>query len=255
MVPKSNCTGPQRRSETADEYPCLPMPVPECSPLTSRTMPPARRSDTTSIQCSRDFPQGRSACFLCITGKNTLHMIGLDEMGAIVLREKVSRNRIAIRLVNMPPCLIGIEAGMATHYMSRDLLALGHEVKQVPPAYAKPFRRPQERLPRRSRGCGSRATPFNALRSDKVRRSIGPSGASPPALSPDRRSDRCDQSGPWVSSGARHCREARTSLSAATAATDSSHAHRRPIASDAQDHWGHRRRLEISRRSHRKSNE
>jgi transposase len=29
---------------------------------------------------------------------------------------------------------------MATHYMSRDLLGLGHEVKQVPPAYAKPFR-------------------------------------------------------------------------------------------------------------------
>jgi transposase len=74
------------------------------------------------------------------TGKNTLHMIGLNEKGAIVLREKVSRNRIAARLVNISPCLIGIEAGMATHYMSRDLLALGHEVKQVPPAYAKPFR-------------------------------------------------------------------------------------------------------------------
>jgi len=74
------------------------------------------------------------------TGKNTLHMIGLDRKGAIVLREKVSRSRIAARLVNMLPCLIGIEAGMATHYMSRDLLALGHEVKQVPPAYAKPFR-------------------------------------------------------------------------------------------------------------------
>jgi transposase len=74
------------------------------------------------------------------TGKNTLHMIGLDEKGTIVLREKVSRGRIAARLVNVPPCLIGIEAGMATHYMSRELLALGHEVKQVPPAYAKPFR-------------------------------------------------------------------------------------------------------------------
>jgi hypothetical protein len=49
------------------------------------------------------------------TGKNTLHVIGLDEKGAIVLREKVSRNRIAVRLVNIPPCLIGIEAGMATH--------------------------------------------------------------------------------------------------------------------------------------------
>ncbi len=44
------------------------------------------------------------------TGKNTLHMVGLDEKGAIVLREKVSRNGIAARLVNVPPCLIGIEA-------------------------------------------------------------------------------------------------------------------------------------------------
>src|SRR6202045_754964 len=75
------------------------------------------------------------------TGKNTLHMIGLDERGAIVLREKVSRGRIAARLANVPQCLIGIEAGMATHYVARELLALGHEVKQVPPAYAKPFRR------------------------------------------------------------------------------------------------------------------
>jgi transposase len=74
------------------------------------------------------------------TGKNTLHMIGLDEAGVIVLREKVSRSRITTRLVNVPPCLIGIEAGMATHYLARELLALGHEVKQVPPAYAKPFR-------------------------------------------------------------------------------------------------------------------
>ena len=68
------------------------------------------------------------------TGKNTLHMIGLDEKGVIVLRKKVSRSRIAARLVNMQPCLVGIEAGMATHYMARELVALGHVVKQVPPA-------------------------------------------------------------------------------------------------------------------------
>src|SRR5262245_63832470 len=74
------------------------------------------------------------------TGKNTLHMIGLDGKGAVVLREKVSRSQIAARLVNVPRCLIGIEAGMATHYMARELVALGHEVKQVPAAYAKPVR-------------------------------------------------------------------------------------------------------------------
>jgi transposase len=74
------------------------------------------------------------------TGKNTLHLIGLDDKGAIVLREKVARDRITVRLANVPQCLIGIEAGMATHYVARELSALGHDVKQVPPAYAKPFR-------------------------------------------------------------------------------------------------------------------
>src|SRR6478735_7997831 len=73
------------------------------------------------------------------TGKNTLHLIGLDDQGAIVVREKIARGRIAARLA-MPRCLIGIEAGMATHYVARELSALGHDVKQVPPAYANQFR-------------------------------------------------------------------------------------------------------------------
>lgn len=78
------------------------------------------------------------------TGKNTLHLVGLDEKGTIVLREKVSRNRIAARLVNVSPCLVGIEAGMATHYIAHELVALSHEVKQVPPAFSKPFRQGQK---------------------------------------------------------------------------------------------------------------
>ena len=61
------------------------------------------------------------------TGKNTLHLIGLDDQGAIVLREKIARGRIAARLANVPRCLIGIEAGMATHYVARELNALGHK--------------------------------------------------------------------------------------------------------------------------------
>ena len=74
------------------------------------------------------------------TGKNTLHLIGLDDKGAIVLREKIARGRIAARFANVPQCVIGIEAGMATHYVARELIALGHDVRQVPPAYAKPCR-------------------------------------------------------------------------------------------------------------------
>jgi hypothetical protein len=97
------------------------------------------------------------------TGKNTLHMIGLDEKGAIVLREKVSRTRIAARFVNLPPCLVGIEAGMASHHVARELVALGHEVKQVPPAYSKPFRQGHNGCARGRRSCRA---PFDALCSD-----------------------------------------------------------------------------------------
>jgi hypothetical protein len=58
--------------------------------------------------------RSRSDYYRMDMGKNTLHMIGLDSRGAIVLREKVSRARIALRLANLPCCLIGIEAGLAT---------------------------------------------------------------------------------------------------------------------------------------------
>ena len=67
------------------------------------------------------------------TGKNTLHLIGLDDNGAIVLREKIARGRIAARLANVPRCLIGIEAGMATHYVARELIALGPDVGRYRP--------------------------------------------------------------------------------------------------------------------------
>jgi transposase len=103
------------------------------------------------------------------TGKNTLHLIGLDDKGAIVLREKIARGRIAARFANVPRCLIGIEAGMATHYVARELIALGHDVRQVPPAYAKPFRRRQERLQGRPRNRGSSAAAVDTLRSSEDR--------------------------------------------------------------------------------------
>ena len=105
------------------------------------------------------------------TGKNTLHLIGLDDQGAIVLREKIARGRIAARLANVPRCLIGIEAGMATHYVARELIALGHDVRQVPQPIQTVPARPQERLqrcPRDRRGCSAAVHP---LRSSEDRRS------------------------------------------------------------------------------------
>jgi transposase len=71
-------------------------------------------------------------------GKNTLHLIGLDARGGIVLREKVARHRVVRRLANVPPCQIAIEAGAGTHYVTRELLTIGHDVRQVPALSAEP---------------------------------------------------------------------------------------------------------------------
>jgi transposase len=103
------------------------------------------------------------------TGKYTLHMVGLDEKGTIVLREKIPRGRIAARLVNVPQCLIGIETGMATHYVARELIALGHELKQVPPAYSKPFRQGHKNDFRDAYAVADRAASRDTLRSSKNR--------------------------------------------------------------------------------------
>jgi transposase len=59
-------------------------------------------------------------------GKNSFHVVGHDERGAIVLRQKWSRGQVEARLANMPPCLIGMEACVGAHHLSRKLKALGH---------------------------------------------------------------------------------------------------------------------------------
>ena len=54
-------------------------------------------------------------------GKNSFHLIGLDGAGNIVLRRKLSRNQVIVRLANLPRCLIGMEAWVGAHHLSRQL--------------------------------------------------------------------------------------------------------------------------------------
>jgi len=74
-------------------------------------------------------------------GKNSFHLVGLDARGAIVLRQKLSRGQVEQRLANMPSCLVGMEACVGAHHLSRQLLALGHEVKLIPAQFVIPFRK------------------------------------------------------------------------------------------------------------------
>jgi transposase len=72
-------------------------------------------------------------------GKNTFHLVGLDQRGAIVLQLKVSRAQLERRLVNISCCLIGMEACSGAHHIGRQLEALGHDIRLIPAQYVKPF--------------------------------------------------------------------------------------------------------------------
>jgi transposase len=77
-------------------------------------------------------------------GKNTFHLIGLDAEGNIALRRKLSRSQVMVRLANLPPCLIGMEACVGAHHLSRQLQALGHDARLMPAQYVTPFLRGQK---------------------------------------------------------------------------------------------------------------
>ena len=72
-------------------------------------------------------------------GKNTFHLVGLDQRGNIVLQLKTSRAQLERRLANVPHCLVGMEACSGTHHIGRQLEALGHDVRLIPAQYVKPF--------------------------------------------------------------------------------------------------------------------
>lgn len=77
-------------------------------------------------------------------GKNSFHVVGLDDAGVIVLRRKFSRGQVEKFLSDKQPCLIGVEACVGAHYLARQLLALGHDVRMMSARYVKPYLKGQK---------------------------------------------------------------------------------------------------------------
>ena len=77
-------------------------------------------------------------------GKNSFHIVGQDRRGEIVLRQKWSRSQVEVRFANMSPCLIGMEACVGAHHLSRRLRALGHDARLMPAKYVRPYSKGQK---------------------------------------------------------------------------------------------------------------
>ena len=71
--------------------------------------------------------------------KSVFQVHGVDGLGAVVIRKRVSRARMLEFFAGLPRCLIGIEACPAAHHWARELQAIGHTVKLMPPSYVKAY--------------------------------------------------------------------------------------------------------------------
>src|SRR5499433_4135771 len=89
-------------------------------------------------------PSGVIAVIGIDIGKNSFHVVGLDGRGALVLRQKWSRGQVEARLANLPSCLIGMEACVGAHHLSRKLQLFGHNARLMPAKYVRPYNRGQK---------------------------------------------------------------------------------------------------------------
>src|SRR5258708_16540483 len=71
--------------------------------------------------------------------KSVFQVQGIDAGGQVVIRRQLKRRSVLAFFQKLPPCLVGIEACASSHHWSRELQALGHTVRLMPPAYVKPY--------------------------------------------------------------------------------------------------------------------
>ena len=71
--------------------------------------------------------------------KSVFQVHGIDAQGEVVMRQQLRRARVLPFFQKLPPCLVGVEACASSHYWARELQALGHSVRLMPPAYVKPY--------------------------------------------------------------------------------------------------------------------
>lgn len=76
--------------------------------------------------------------------KHVFQVHCVDGGGKVIVARALRRRDVLPFFASLPPCLVGMEASGSAHHWGRELLALGHEVKLIPPAYVKPFVRRQK---------------------------------------------------------------------------------------------------------------
>ena len=72
-------------------------------------------------------------------GKHSFHLHGQNSQGKMVFRKKVTRSQLIRHLAQIPACTVAMESCAGAHWLARQIITLGHQVKLIAPQYVKPF--------------------------------------------------------------------------------------------------------------------
>ena len=106
--------------------------------------------------------------------KRSFQVHGARADGSVAYRRKLSRGKVLSFLASQPSCTVAMEACGSAHYWGREIVALGHEVRLVPPIYVKPFVKRQKNDQADAEAItGSGAASDHALRGGQERSAAG----------------------------------------------------------------------------------
>ena len=72
-------------------------------------------------------------------GKTWFHLVGLDDKGRVVARQRHNRSQLTRYMAKLGPCLVGMEASCGSHHLARELVRMGHDARLMSAKFVRPF--------------------------------------------------------------------------------------------------------------------